>query len=238
VLSLYLPALLVAFVITVVEMTEVVAVVFALGTEGQSLRHGAGGAAVGTAVVGAVAVGFGAVLVALPRTDLLWGAAVVLFGFGIFLFRSTVRSYRRHRAPPSPVSPGSTAAGNSRALQFGGGFVVGAVEATEAVIVLVALAAAGYASSAVVGALAGGAVLIVAALAVHQQIRRIKVPTLKLGATSMLFTFALFWGGEAAGVAWPGSDLFLIAIFLVALLCVRGFVEAVLGPPIRVEANG
>jgi uncharacterized membrane protein len=237
-LSIYLPAFVVAFVITVTEMTEVVAVVFALGVDGQSLGHGAAGAAAGTAVVGVVAFGFSAILIALPRSILLWGASFALFAFGIFLFRSTVRAYRRHRATAGTSKTGPASPGQARALQFGGGFAVGAIEATEAVIVLVALAAAGYGASALVGALLGGTILALAALGVHQQIRRIKVPTLKLGATSMLFTFSVFWGGEAAGIAWPGSDLFLIVIFLAALLLVRGLVEAALRAPIRVEANG
>ncbi|MCI4357979.1 MAG: hypothetical protein L3J95_01615 [Thermoplasmata archaeon] len=237
-LVLYLPALLVAFVITIVEMTEVVAVVFALGADRQSVGHGAAGAAAGTTVVGTVAIGFSALLIALPRSELLGGAAVVLFGFGVFLFRSTLRSYRRHRANPHPPPAGGDSTSGGRVLQFGGGFVVGAVEATETVIVLLALAAAGYGPSAVFGAVAGGVTLVGAAIAVHQQIRRIKVPTLKLGATSMVFTFAVFWGGEAESVKWPGSDLFLLVIFVAAVLVVRGLVEVLLRPPVRVEANG
>ncbi len=233
--GLYFPALLVALVITIVEMTEVVAVVFALGAEAESLGHGAAGAVAGTTVVAVVAVGFGAVLVELPTSDLLWGASVVLFAFGLFLFRSTLRAFRRQRA--AALSGTSTPPGGSRALLFGGGFVVGAIEATETVIVLVALAAAGYGFSALVGALVGGGALALAAVLVHQRIRKIKVLTLRLGATSMLFTFSIFWGGEAAGIKWPGSDLFLIVLFVGALVVVRGILE-LLRRPVLVKANG
>ncbi len=235
-LSLYLPALLVALVITMVEMTEVVAVVFALAPASGSVGHGAAGAVAGTTVVGVIAFVSGAALLALPRADLLWGASLTLFAFGIFLFRSTLRAFRRDRArsagAPSP-SPGTY-----RALQFAGGFSVGAVEATEAVIVLLALAAAGYGFSAIVGALVGGAALAAIAFAVHQEIRRIKVLTLRWGATSLLFTFAVFWSGEAAGLAWPLGDAFLVVLFLIALLIVRGAVESGLRLDIRVKANG
>jgi uncharacterized membrane protein len=236
VLALYVPALVVALVITVVEMTEVVAVVFALGAEGPSLGHGAMGAVAGTSVIAVVAVGFSAALVDLPSADLLWGASVVLFAFGIFLFRSTLRAFRRQRAAASGGS--SAPPGTSRALLFGGGFVVGAIEATEAVIVLVALAAAGYGFSALIGALVGGAALAIAAVLVHQQIRKIKVLTLRLGATSMLFTFSVFWGGEAAQIQWPGSDLFLIVLFVGALVVVRGLLELILRRSVPVKANG
>ena len=220
--SLYGPALIVAFVITIVEMTEVVALVFALSADHGTIAHGALGAVGGTTTVAVVALAFGALILSFPREDLIWASALLLTGFGVFLFRSTLRTYRRTRA--GSVKPPASGPGGS-ALQFAGGFSVGAVEATETVVVLIALAAAGYGPSALVGAVSAGAILVVATALVHQRIRRIKVPWLKLGATSMLFAFAVFWYGEAAHFAWPGSDLFLIPLFLASLLVVRGSVE-------------
>jgi uncharacterized membrane protein len=223
--SVYVPALIVAFLITVLEMTEVVALVFALSADHSTIRHGALGAVGGTAVVAAIALGFGTVLLLLPKSYLLWGSAVVLAAFGVFLFRSTLKTYRRRRAAasgaPAP-SPGRSAA------QFAGGFSVGAVESTEAAIVLLALAAAGYGFSALLGAVLGGALLVGAAFLVHDRIRRIKVPWLKVGGTSLVFTFAVFWGGEAAGVPWPGGDLFLLPLVVLAVLIVRGGVGLVM----------
>jgi uncharacterized membrane protein len=232
-LELYVPALIAAFLITVLEMTEVVALVFALAADHTTVRHGALGAVGGTAVVSAIALGFGAVLIAFPRSYLLWGSAAVLAGFGAFLFRSTLKTYRKQRnavagAPPS--SAGQTAA------QFAGGFSVGAVESTETVIVLLALAAAGYGFSAIVGALLGGALLVCVALVVHDRIRRIKVPWLKVGGTAVVFSFALFWGGEAAGVSWPGGDLILLLFVFLGVLIVRGVVGAILRSPHRSTA--
>ncbi len=224
-LQVYVPALVVAFLITVLEMTEVVALVFALAADHATVRHGALGAVGGTAVVAAIALGFGAILIAFPKAYLLWGSAVVLAAFGVFLFRSTLKTYRRRRAAASGAPAPST--GRS-AAQFAGGFSVGAVEATEAVVVLLALTAAGYGFSALLGAVLGGALLVVAAFLVHDRIRRIKVPWLKVGGTSLVFTFAVFWGGEAAGVHWPGGDLFLLPLVVLALLIVRGGVELVM----------
>ncbi|HYB79507.1 MAG TPA: hypothetical protein VEG66_07105 [Thermoplasmata archaeon] len=226
-LALYLPALLAAFLITVLEMTEVVALVFALAADHSTVRHGALGAVGGTAVVAAIALGFGAVIIAFPRAYLLWGSAVVLAGFGVFLFRSTLRTYQRRRDPSA--SPGAPTSGQTVA-QFAGGFSVGAVESTETVIVLLALAAAGYGLSALVGAVLGGALLVIVALVVHDRIRRIKVPWLKVGATAVVFSFALFWGGEAAGVVWPGGDLILLLFVFLGVLAVRGGVGIVVGP--------
>jgi uncharacterized membrane protein len=220
-------ALVLAFVITLLEMTEVVALVFALRGEDDSIRHGVLGALAGTAVVGGIGLASGATITALPKEWLLLGAAATLLAFGVFLFRGTRRAYRRmwHPAAAAAGKPGD------RSIQFGGGFTVGAIETTEAVIVLVALAAAGQGASALVGALAAGACLVAAAVLLHQQIRKVKVPLLRLGATSMLFTFAVFWSGEAVGVPWPGADLFLIPIFVAALLVVRGLLQLLEGGP-------
>src|SRR5580700_1333829 len=97
--ELSVPALLIAFVITVTEMTEVVALVFALSADSGSIRPGALGAVAGAATVAAIAVVSGAALEALPPGDLLWAATVVLAAFGVFLFRSTLRSSRRALRP-------------------------------------------------------------------------------------------------------------------------------------------
>ncbi len=226
--ELYGPAILVAFLITLLEMTEVVALVFALSADHHTVTHGALGAVGGTTAVALVALGFGALLLAFPRNYLLWASAIVLLGFGIFLFRSTLRTYRRAQGL-APQKPGH-GPGSGSALQFAGGFSVGAVEATETVVVLLALVAAGYGFSAIVGALVAGLVLVVATAVVQDRIRKIKVPLLKLGATSLLFSFAVFWGGEAVGYTWPGGDLFLVPLFVVALTVARGAIALGLWP--------
>ena len=232
--DLYPPAFVAAFLITVIEMTEVVALVFAFSADSGSVRHGGLGAVDGTALVALLALGFGALLLAVPHLWLLWASTLVLLAFGVFLFRSTLRSYRRARQPagsaPSPVARPS--------LQFAGGFSVGVTEAVETVIVLLALAAAGYGWTALVGALTGGLVLIVAAAVLHERIRKIKVPLLKLGATGLLFAFAVFWAGEAAGVNWPGADLVLVPLFVVGVLIVRGAIAALTMPSVPVGAKG
>jgi uncharacterized membrane protein len=219
-----LAAVVLAFALTVIEMTEVVALVFALGAEGGAHRPAALGAMAGVAVVSAIAAVVGVGLESLPRTPLLGGAAIVLAAFGVFLLRSTLRTYRKaRRSQPGPSAPASTT------VPFVGGFTAGAVETTEVVIVLVALAAGGHGTSALVGALLAAALLVVLALAIHERIRRLKVPTLKLSATGALFAFATFWGGEAAGFAWPGpgpwADLWLVPLFLLGVTAVRGLVE-------------
>ncbi len=110
---------------------------------------------------------------------------------------------------------------------------MGTVETIEAAIVLVAIAAAGYGWSALFGAVLGGGVLVAATILLHEKVRRIKVPLLKLGATSLLFSFAVFWGGEAAGIDWPLADAVLIPLFFVGLILIRGAVYADMRRTIR-----
>jgi uncharacterized membrane protein len=232
--DLYFPAVAAAFLITVIEMTEVVALVFAFSSEHGTVRHGALGAISGTAVVAGITLLSGLALLALPRSWLLWSSAVVLAAFGIFLFRSTLKSYRRLAAGPPPGGPSAS----SRTLQFAGGFSVGVVEAVETVIVLIALAAAGYGVSAIVGAVVGGVLLVGVAAVMHERVRKIKVPTLKVVATSLLFAFALFWGGEAYGVRWPGADLILIPFVAVGIIVVRSVVGVLAPRTMPVETKG
>lgn len=224
-LSIYIPAFITAFLVTLLEMTEVVALVFALSADTTNVRHGALGAVSGTTMVALIAAGFGAFIIMFPRSYLLWGSAAVLLAFGVFLFRSTLKTYRRQRFPAAFAHPAS---GGRNVAIFAGGFSVGTVETTEAVVVLLALAAAGYWFSAVVGAVLAGAILVAVAYALHGEIRKIKVPWLKVGATALVFSFAVFWGGEAAGVSWPGGDLILVPFFVVGILLVRGGVALVL----------
>jgi Ca2+/H+ antiporter, TMEM165/GDT1 family len=225
-LSLYVPALLAAFLITLLEMTEVVILVVAVTAEHPTARPGATGAVAGVAMVSFLAAGVGAFLGVFDHLYLLWVSAVLLTAFGVFLFRSTLRTYRRAALPPGNAPPPKFGA----AVQFGAGFTAGTVEAVEVVVVLLGITAAGYAFSALVGAVLAGAILVVLAFLVHERLRRIKVPWLKLLGTSMLFTFAVFWFGEALGIAWPGSDLFLIPLFVLSILTVRGVLQLGLAP--------
>ncbi len=231
--------LLAAFLIILVEMTEVVALVFALSADHGSVRQGALGAVAGSATIAVAAAGFGALILRLPTDWLLLAAAVALAGFGMFLFRSTLKSYRRTRAAAvasgtPPVSPTTRA----HAIQFAGGFSIGAIEMTEAVIVLLALTAAGYGLSALIGAIAGVVVLVVVAAMLHERVRRIKSAQLKLVATSLLLSFAVFWGGEAFGVSWPGADLILIPLFFAFLAVCWVLIRWRMAFPVPVQTKG
>ena len=69
----------------------------------------------------------------------------------------------------------------------------------------------------------------------HERIRRIKVPWLKLGTTALVLAFAVFWSGEALGISWPFSDLFLVPLFVLGLVVVRGGVAILDWPVVPVH---
>jgi uncharacterized membrane protein len=71
-----------------------------------------------------------------------------------------------------------------------------------------------------VGAAAAAVVLVVAlGIVIHGPLQRVPENTLKFVVGVLLTTFGIFWGGEGAGVEWPGGDA--------AILAVAGFVGLV-----------
>ncbi len=224
-----------AFIVTLLEMTEVVALVFALSGGDHGLRDTIAGALTGVAVIGTVALLAGSALDRLPPDLLLGPSAIVLAAFTVFLFRGTLRTYRRSRAQRQGAAGAFPAA--PPVVSFGAGFSVGAVETTEAVIVLLALAAPGYGWTTLAGAVSAGAILVVLALLLHGQIRKVKITTLRGAGTAMLLTYAVFWGGEALHVPWPWDDLTLLPIFGAAALVVAGTVWLLGRAPLPVETK-
>jgi uncharacterized membrane protein len=70
---------------------------------------------------------------------------------------------------------------------------------------------------------AAAAVLAVAGVGVAARAPLARVPenTMKFVVGVMLTSFGTFWGGEGAGVRWPGGDAFLLVLIPVyALVCV------------------
>jgi uncharacterized membrane protein len=71
---------------------------------------------------------------------------------------------------------------------------------------------------AAIGAAAAAVVVLVAGLVVHQPLSRVPENTMKYAVGAMLTTFGMFWAGEGAGVAWPGSDAALIGLLAFTVL--------------------
>ena len=56
------------------------------------------------------------------------------------------------------------------------------------------------------------ALVVVVGIAVRAPLERVPENTIKFAVGLLLTSFGVFWGGEGAGVSWPGSDLAILAI--------------------------
>ena len=68
------------------------------------------------------------------------------------------------------------------------------------------------------GAVAAAVAVLSAGLVVHAPLSRVPENTLKFAVGMMLTTFGIFWGGEGAGVKWPGGDVALLAVLAYTIL--------------------
>ena len=65
---------------------------------------------------------------------------------------------------------------------------------------------------AALAALAALVIVVVVGAIVARQLSKVPENLIKLVVGIMLTSFGLFWVGEGAGIHWPGSDLFLLAL--------------------------
>ncbi|MCL5788248.1 MAG: hypothetical protein M1357_00315 [Candidatus Marsarchaeota archaeon] len=156
----------------------------------------------------------GNLIALLPITLVRVLAATLLLYFGIRLTRSARRAVLRSRQGSKFQASHQE---NDKGL-MSTGFSVGAIEAFEAAIVLVALLPNNYTST-IYGLLTGIAVVIIATYSLRTQVRKVKQASMKVVVAALLLSFSLFWYSE---VAVNISDLALIPLFIVFFFIVRG----------------
>jgi uncharacterized membrane protein len=195
---------LAALGITVLELAEASAVGLTLYAESNSqmafLSVGLGVVSVfiPTGVVGGL-------IALLPVAIVRLTAATLLLYFGLRLLRSARRAVLRSRGKGVIHK---TEKKHAKGL-FAAGFSVGAVEAFEAAIVLVALLPNNY-SSTVYGLMAGVVVVVAATYFLQAQVRRVKQANMKVFVSALLLSFSVFWYAETVR---PISDLVLLPLF-------------------------
>jgi len=100
------------------------------------------------------------------------------------------------------------------------------LEGMEVVMIVLTLGlSSGHLAVASLAALAAVLVVTAVGVAVSRQLREVPENALKLVVGLMLVSFGSFWGGEGAGVAWPGSDLSLLALLAAYALFTWGAVR-------------
>jgi uncharacterized membrane protein len=240
------PAISAAFLASLVEAVEALTIVLAVATV-RGWRVAALGATGGLGVLVAIVAALQPLLVLIPihLLQVLIGVLLLLFGMR-WLRKAILRAARiipLHDEASAFAAETDHLREQARQRDSRLGWLAGLtsfkavlLEGLEVVFVVIAVGAGhGLVLAASVGALAACLAVAAIGLAVHRPLARVPENTLKLAVGLILSAFGLFWTGEGLGLAWPGSDVSIVALavllLIVALLMIallrRRRVEAV-----------
>ena len=211
------PAMLAAFLASLVEFVEALTIVLAVGAV-----RGWRGALAGTGLALLVLLGLVAVLgPVLTRIPLAWvqlglGTLLLLFGMrwlrkailraaGTIPLHDETAAYARQTQ--SLAALGSAARGLDR-IAVSTAFNITMIEGIEVVFIVVAVGAGGpgLLAPAGLGAVAALLVVIALGLVLHRPVATIPENVLKFAVGILLTAFGTFWVGEGMGLPWPGGD--------------------------------
>lgn len=206
-----------AFVGSLIELVEVLAVVLVVGrVAGWRNALAGAGSAVGLVAVAALVVGSGLALIPARPLELL--AGVVLLGFG----QAWARSVTKYYGGVLEASDGDDERLRGQLARYGGrggwdtvalatAFKSSLVESFEIAIVVIGLGTAGGKwFEAIGGALLATVVLIFSAFWLRASLERVPVKPAKFIAATLLMGFGTYWLGEGLGFGWPGGIASLI----------------------------
>ena len=122
------------------------------------------------------------------------------------------------------------------------------LEGLEVAFIVVTFGAAGgELGPALLGAGLAAIGVLTVGIAIRRPLARLPENQMKFGVGLMLVSFGTFWAGEGVGVAWPGSDLSIVLLFVgylaMSLLAVRMVAAGLVRPgrptpvPVRVEID-
>jgi uncharacterized membrane protein len=220
---------LAAFVGSLIELVEVLAVVLVVGrVAGWRNALAGAGSAVGMVAVASLALGSGLALIPARPLELL--AGVILLGFGQVWARSVTRYYGGvaeasdedgDRLREQLERDGRR--GNWDTVALVTAFKSSLVESFEIAIVVIGLGTAGGNwFEAIGGALLATVVLICSALWFRASLEIVPVRPAKFIAATLLMGFGTYWLGEGLGFAWPGGMASLIWLPLLWGLLMSG----------------
>ncbi len=207
---------LAALGITLLELTEAAAVGLALYADSRDAKAFLY-VSLGVLVIMIPTLVVGKAISLLPVFWVRIIAATLLLYFGIRLARSARRSALR--ALQAKMQGAKPPEEHYEKGIMSTGFTVGAVEAFEAAIVLIALIPISF-SSAILGTLAGIIVVVVGTYILKEQVRKLKQAVMKVFVSALLLTFSSFWYLESFINL---NDLVLIPLFIVFSVIVYSF---------------
>ncbi|MGZ4379888.1 MAG: COG4280 domain-containing protein [Gaiellaceae bacterium] len=221
------------FLASGVEAVEALTIVLAVGVVRgwRSTLIGVGTAALVLAVVVA-ALGPALRLIPIDTLRLVVGALLLVFGLQ-WLRKAILRSsgYKALHDENAAFLEEQEAAASATRVERAGmdwySFTVAfkgvLLEGLEVVFIVITFGAAqGRLPLAAAAAVAAVLVVAIVGVLVRAPLERVPENTIKYAVGLLLTTFGVFWGGEGAGVSWPGSDLAILGIL--AFLAVVSFV--------------
>jgi uncharacterized membrane protein len=242
--SVAAPAVMAAFLASLVEVVEAFTIVLAVATL-RGWRSAALGTIAGLAVLAGIVLLLGPLLNRIPlhSLQLAIGILLLLFGMG-WLRKASLRAagiIPLHDEDAIFAAEAAQLGQHRRRQQTNLDWVAGItalkavlLEGLEVVFIVIAVGAGrGLLIPASFGALAACALVLAAGAIIHRPLSRVPENTLKFGVGVMLSAFGVFWTGEGLGVAWPGQDLALL--LFAALFLAAGLTGSALARRISVE---
>jgi uncharacterized membrane protein len=218
-----------AFVGSLIELVEVLAVVLVVGrVAGWPNAIVGAGSAVGLVAVVALVVGRGLTLIPARPLELL--AGLILLGFGQAWARSVTGYYGGVLGAPTEGDEQlreqlarDGGRGGWDAVALAAAFKSSLLESFEIAIVVIGLGTAGGQwFEAVGGALVATVAVIVLAFWLRTSLERVPVKPAKFVAATLLMGFGTYWVGEGIGFGWPGGMVSLIWLPLLWGLLMAG----------------
>jgi len=214
---------LAVFAASAVEAVEALTIVLAVGvTRGwRSTLIGVGAASL---VLAAFVAALGPALKHIPISSLRLVVGALLLAFGLQWLRKAIlraSGYLAQRDEASAFERERTEAGTAAADEKAGmdwySFTVSfkgvLLEGLEVAFIVVTFGSTqGHLGLAIAAAVAAAVLVIGVGLVVRGPLARVPENALKYAVGVLLTSFGIFWGGEGAGVDWPGGDAAILAV--------------------------
>jgi uncharacterized membrane protein len=226
------PAILAAFLASLVEFVEALTVVLAVGAV-RGWRGAIGGSVLALLTLLFLVALLGPAIIRVPQAVVQLGLGTLLLLFGMRWLRKAIlrtagviplndeeEIYAKESATLRAL--GGLTSGWDR-VAVSTAFKITMVEGIEVVFIVIAVSAGGQdlLLPASLGAFAALVLVALLGLALHRPVAMIPENTLKFLVGIILSAFGTFWVGEGIGFMWPGGDWALAALnagFLLAAL--------------------
>ena len=214
---------LTTFFASAVEAVEALTIVLAVGVV-RGWRSTMIGVGTATAVLAVIVAALGPALQVIPIDTLRFVVGALLLAFGMQWLRKAILRASGYK----PLHDEGAAFARERRAAEGAGveeragidwysFTVAfkgvLLEGLEVVFIVVTFGSTqGNLGLAAAAAAAALVLVVVVGAVVRGPLERVPENTLKYAVGLLLTSFGVFWGGEGAGVDWPGSDLAIFGI--------------------------